>query len=227
MEFSHALADLVTKVSQSSKKPLSDDEREQMLQDQFAENLSESTLRWEIKKIRKNNSDQKFIDLRTTALDWANENARTSSKRRAAAVEEHIPDLKLRDVQAESALVNKSILIEKQLKDHFEMVQAALARTQDLIMSAGIVGGAQPRGAAAPLQYDAPPFHPQKPPPPAEFRQPDQQQPSMYGRRRGHCRQCKEWGHYKFECRSLPSRNFERTPSGEQGNEMAQPKRTW
>ena len=71
MKYSHELSQLLDGVE--TKQVLDPDERTKMLRDQFSQNVTDDLLRWELKKVIKNEPSVSFIEVRKVALAWASE----------------------------------------------------------------------------------------------------------------------------------------------------------
>lgn len=245
MDFSHALADLVNKVIDSQKVKMSDDDREQMLQDQFAENLNESQLRWELKQSRKRPGvTWTFIELRTIALEWAAESS-TSSKRRPTCNEQMPQPITEKTRSEVAAVVNRVNTIENQITDQLQVVHAALEQTQEMVrrmnlnFQTGVAPATPPPQQNPPLRPDAPvyypvpqssgaqpaPAHPYTDLPQPTGAQPQQHDPP-FGWRRGRCRKCHIWGHFRFECDAYQQWMASQPQPRRSGNDWAPPKRS-
>lgn len=102
---------------------------DQMTRDQFAENVADDMLRWELKKYRDDNPDCAFDDLREIALNWEsgmNKNKKKSTASYESSTQEVVEDPQLKSLtelvsnqQTQiNTLINQQAELLKNLKDY-------------------------------------------------------------------------------------------------------------
>lgn len=209
--YSHALGDLMEEL-QEVDKGVDSKKRGSMLARQFAENVSNGQLRWELQKLITDDPEIPFMDLRKIAMKYEADDARVGV--RSAVLEE------------QQVMADRINAVEQKFCQQQEHIKDMMTHQTELMekMTASFQQACSLVSAAQQPQYQQPilpnvqqPYLLQQGPPTGSgYRGPDEWKKKI------RCHWCREFGHLKRECPGFLTWKANQggpTPAGNEGGQ--------